>query len=144
MNMRMQRAGVGSQQLRVKRQRTFHLRCVVVGRLHSPAPTTRARGAGLTTRAACSREASGGRNLPSSSGQQQEHQLAQQPAQSCQDLREEGMGDEGGGGRGELESPLHMLGDAALNTFGRPGGGPARLNANGKRLRKRPAGLGIQ
>lgn len=54
------------------------------------------------------------------------------------------MGDESGGGRGELESPLHMLGDAALNTFGRPGGGPARLNVNGKRPRKRPAGLGIQ
>ncbi|KAF5833881.1 HB1, ASXL, restriction endonuclease HTH domain-containing protein [Dunaliella salina] len=111
----------------------------------SPAPTTRARGAGLPSRAACSREASGGRNLPSSSGQQQqEQQQGQQPAQPVQDPHEEGMGDESGGGRGELESPLHMLGDAALNTFGRPGGGPARLNVNGKRPRKRPAGLGIQ
>jgi len=61
--------------------------------------------------------------------------LRQEPSDS-------GLLDLGGIGRTDLESPLHVLGDAALDTFGRNGSG--RLNISGKRPRKRPAGLGIQ
>lgn len=118
--------------------------------LQSPVPTNRLR-AGLSTRAANSGDAaSEGRHTaaPQQQSHPEPHSHLQQPQhhhqQQEQQSRPGQMLDLGHLPRSDpgLESPLHVLGDAALNTFGRSG--PARVNTTGKRPRKKPTELGIQ